>query len=153
MNSRILVLLLLASMTAGCTDSTPSNIAAESHSNPAMGSASLDEASTQTIRAGMPMKSVLGILDSAGCTTEGVWQWGTFDSDEGFTWRKISNEIQIALSYHEKTQQLIDVSMMYIPPEYTHRGNYLVVAVDEITFNNNGTYTVTFSKPAPLSDE
>ena len=40
--------------------------------------------------------------------------------------------------------------MVYIPPTYDHRGNYVVVPTDSVVFNLDGTYVVTFLKPKPL---
>ncbi len=40
--------------------------------------------------------------------------------------------------------------MVYIPPIYDHRGNYVVVPTDSVVFNLDGTYVVTFLKPKPL---
>lgn len=105
---------------------------------------------SSTIVAGITIDSALSILDDAGFKNEGGWQWGSKDPDSQVTWRKISNGIEIAIFYRKKTQSVTGMSMMYIPPTYDHRGNYVVVPTDSVVFNPDGTYVVAFLKPKPL---
>ncbi len=110
--------------------------------------ARLDESVLLT--AGTSLDSALAILDSAGFRTEGGWQWGSTDPDSKFTWRKISDGIEIAITYSEKSQLITRIAMIYIPPKFDRKGNYQVVAAEEIFFNRDGTYVVKFAKPQPL---
>jgi hypothetical protein len=114
-------------------------------------STELSESTTVTpassIATGVSLKSALAALDKAGYTEESGWQWGSTNPDANTAWRVITDGVQIAINYSNKSQLITGVQMMYIPPDYTHRGNYQVVAADQVVFNSDGTYTVTFSKP------
>jgi hypothetical protein len=112
--------------------------------------ASTNEKGSSTIEAGVHVDSALTILDHAGFKVEGDWQWGGKDPDAKVTWRKISDGIEIAIFFSEKTQTVTMIAMMYIPPKYDHRGNYSVVPADSIDFNPDGTYVVKFAKPKPV---
>ena len=164
MQMRIQLMLVLVLLAAGCTDSNPENSTDENcptsvttdERNPApnsLKSENTDRHEIFAIKKGATIKESLAVLDSAGFTIEGGWQWGSSNPDGKILWRKIADGIEIAISYSEKSQLLTGVSMMYIPPKYERRGNYQVVPVDEIAFNPNGTYTVTFAKPEPLTGE
>ena len=105
---------------------------------------------SSTILAGVAIDSALKILDDAGFKKEGGWDWGSKDPDPQVTWRKISNGIEIAIFYSKKTQSVTGIAMMYIPPTYDHKGNYVIVPTDSVVFNPDSTYVVTFQKPKPL---
>ncbi|MFO0922646.1 MAG: hypothetical protein U0905_09195 [Pirellulales bacterium] len=97
------------------------------------------------------MKTALTILDNAGYTNETMWQWGSVDPDAQYICRVITDGIYIVLYYSEKTQLLLGVAMMYVPPAYTSRGNYQVITADSVAFDASGAYTVVFPKPKPIS--
>lgn len=169
MNLRFLAITMIVLQFAGCTAPSGEQLS-ESEPNGAAGgnatssdatnapnerapveksTARLDESALLT--AGTSLDSALAILDSAGYRTEDGWQWGSTDPDTKFTWRKISDGIEIAITYSDKSHLITSIAMMYIPPKPDRKGNYRVVAAEEIFFNPDGTYVVKFAKPEPLN--
>lgn len=117
---------------------------------PEMGD-STSSISSVPIGSGTTLKTALTILDNAGYTNETMWQWGSVDPDAQYICRVITDGIYIVLYYSEKTQLLLGVAMMYVPPAYTSRGNYQVITADSVAFDASGAYTVVFPKPKPIS--
>ncbi|MFO0913562.1 MAG: hypothetical protein U0795_11445 [Pirellulales bacterium] len=154
------LLMMAAMLSAGCNDpsgavshmkiTNTSEIRSEQTAEP--NDVQETDGSTSSIpsvpiSAGTTLKTALTILDNAGYTKETEWQWGSFDPDSRYICRVITDGIFMVLYYSEKTQVLTGVAMMYVPPDYTHRGNYQVVSVDSVAFNVDGAYTVAFPKP------
>lgn len=104
-------------------------------------------APAKSIAVGDTLESALAILDQSGFTKESAWQWGSNNPDARTKWRVIDDGVQIAIGYSDRSQLVTAVSMLYVPPDLTHRGNYQVITAEQVAFNLDGTYTVIFSKP------
>lgn len=147
MNPLLQMLIIAVLLSAGCKDRA-AGVATPNLTHPETSSIN-----SELISSGTSLKSALAILDSAGYTNETAWQWGSIDPDAQYICRVITDGIYIVLYYSEKSQVLTGIAMMYVPPDYTHRGNYQVVSADTVAFNSNGTYTVVFQKPLPTADK
>jgi len=129
--------------------SAPELVPNQSQMPTANESQSRELAASNTIEKGVPLKTALSIFDDGGFGPSAGWAWGSSEPDSKFTWRKISDGVEVVIYYSDKSQILTGISMIYVPPRSERRGNYRIVPVNRLAINPDGSYTVTFSKPAP----
>lgn len=98
------------------------------------------------------MSDALGTLARAGYTREATWAWGVpSGSDSRYACRVIADGVYIVLTYGEEAQAVRGMLMMYVPPDYSSSGNYRVLGVEAVVFNEDGSYTVAFHRPPPAA--